>query len=174
MSLQDFRYEFEEFSSPDQDVISQMTRLHLESFDEPWREESFRNLLNMKGSFGYFIRLRADQKKALRDPVGFILFLGDMLEVDTATFAVSPDFRGKGAGYYLMCHAILEIKRKQIQKIFLEAAETNLAAIALYKKCGFREIGRRKNYYGHALKHVDKIISFDALTYELRTADFLQ
>ena len=39
------------------------------------------------------------------------------------------------------------IKRGEAKRLFLEVAEDNAAALALYKGMGFQEIGRRKKYY---------------------------
>ena len=33
------------------------------------------------------------------------------------------------------------------EKVLLEVRESNISAINLYSKCGFKEINRRKNYY---------------------------
>jgi ribosomal-protein-alanine N-acetyltransferase len=38
-------------------------------------------------------------------------------------------------------------RRGDAKRIFLEVAEDNEAALALYRKLGFQEVGRRKRYY---------------------------
>ena len=40
-------------------------------------------------------------------------------------------------------------KEKGSDTIFLEVNSINMKAISLYKKYGFCEYGRRKNYYGN-------------------------
>lgn len=58
---------------------------------------------------------------------------------------VSPDARRRG----IACSLIKYIERlRQKRNIYLEVNENNLQAIALYKKCGYTETGKRKNYYG--------------------------
>jgi ribosomal-protein-alanine N-acetyltransferase len=41
-------------------------------------------------------------------------------------------------------------RRGDAKRIFLEVAEDNEAALALYRKLGFVELGRRKRYYERA------------------------
>jgi ribosomal-protein-alanine N-acetyltransferase len=39
---------------------------------------------------------------------------------------------------------------RRAEALFLEVDETNRPAIALYKRFGFRQVGRRPNYYSSA------------------------
>ena len=40
--------------------------------------------------------------------------------------------------------------RKRAERLFLEVDETNQPAIALYRRFGFREVGKRPRYYQSA------------------------
>ncbi len=42
---------------------------------------------------------------------------------------------------------LIDLGRKGVKAAFLEVRESNAAARGLYGSRGFREIGRRKNYY---------------------------
>jgi len=42
---------------------------------------------------------------------------------------------------------LIELGHRGVRAAFLEVRESNTAARALYGSRGFREIGRRKNYY---------------------------
>ncbi len=64
-------------------------------------------------------------------------------EAELLNLAVSPEFRRKGVAF-----ALLEILRKTASgTIFLEVAETNLGALALYKNSGWKQVAVRKGYY---------------------------
>jgi len=63
------------------------------------------------------------------------------------TVDVDPNHQKQGIGLHLLKEAEEEMKNKGIKKIRLEVSTTNLAAIALYKKAGFRTFVLLKNYY---------------------------
>ena len=68
-------------------------------------------------------------------------------EADIANIAVLPENRECGIGYSLLSKMVDIARYKGANRIFLEVRESNLAAVSLYKKLGFANIGRRRNYY---------------------------
>ena len=79
---------------------------------------------------------------------GYVGVAGVLDEAEIGNLVVSPECRGQGAGYSLMKFALDELHRRGVKVVFLEVETSNNAAIALYKKCGFAEYGRRTDYYG--------------------------
>ena len=65
---------------------------------------------------------------------------------DIVNIAVDINNQNKGIGYKLIDYLLNNTESK---KIMLEVRESNTNAISLYNKCGFKEIHRRKNYYGN-------------------------
>jgi ribosomal-protein-alanine N-acetyltransferase len=64
-------------------------------------------------------------------------------EAELLNIAVDPGFRRRG-----VASALLEALNAQAQgSIFLEVAEPNTAAIALYRRHGWRQVGFRPGYY---------------------------
>ncbi len=63
-------------------------------------------------------------------------------EREILNLAVAPEFRRLG-----IATALLENELKRHAVHFLEVRESNRPAQALYRKCGFIEIGRRPGYY---------------------------
>jgi ribosomal-protein-alanine N-acetyltransferase len=62
--------------------------------------------------------------------------------------AVHPDFRGRGIGRAVLVALIERTRRLAgITEFTLEVRPTNAAAMRLYRKAGFLEEGRRKDYY---------------------------
>ena len=57
------------------------------------------------------------------------------------------DARGAGIATAMLTLMEHEIKKAGVKTIFLEVSAENAPAIALYKKCGFIQNGRRPKYY---------------------------
>ena len=63
--------------------------------------------------------------------------------------AVLPAYRKKGIARKLLQQLLDEARQQGIYSIYLEVRDSNAAAITLYKHAGFKEVGKRKNYYEH-------------------------
>ena len=69
--------------------------------------------------------------------------------------AVDPDGRGMGVGKKLMTEMLTWLRRRGARRVYLEVRTDNVAAIALYRKLGFVEVGWIDHYYAtglHALR----------------------
>ena len=62
--------------------------------------------------------------------------------------AVAEPLRKKGAGYFLLSETLKIMEESGVETINLEVDVNNIAAINLYKKCGFEIVNIKKNYYG--------------------------
>jgi ribosomal-protein-alanine N-acetyltransferase len=62
-------------------------------------------------------------------------------------FAVEPQSRGKGYAGQMLDALLIDLRGRGVKAAFLEVRNSNEAALGLYSSRGFREIGRRKNYY---------------------------
>ncbi len=81
------------------------------------------------------------------EPIGYFLGAASFEEAELYRIAVLPEFRGKGHGGHIM-EKFLNSLPKKTERVFLEVRESNLPAVGLYKKYGFKLISARKNYYG--------------------------
>jgi ribosomal-protein-alanine acetyltransferase len=73
---------------------------------------------------------------------------------------VADQFLRAGIGSALVQELIRRAQQADVSAILLEVRESNLAARQLYEKHGFREVGRRRNYYADPVE--------DAILYHLR------
>lgn len=78
---------------------------------------------------------------------GFILILVAADEAEVLTLAVRPEARGRGLGRRLVEAAAQTARENGAAHLFLEVADDNAAALALYARAGFVETGRRPGYY---------------------------
>lgn len=82
------------------------------------------------------------------DIIGFLIALVQDDECQLMNIAIHRNYWRLGYGDQLMMNLIETLKKNTIVKrIFLEVRSSNAAAIALYKKNRFLEVGRRKGYY---------------------------
>src|SRR5690606_10958992 len=110
----------------------------------PWSGAEFSDLLGQDTVFGFAAREigRRDAK-----PVGFVLARVAADEGEILTVAVARSHRRRGIGWLLMDAVLRRLHSDRAQSLFLEVDETNAAAIALYRRLGFHEVGKRPAYY---------------------------
>lgn len=68
-------------------------------------------------------------------------------EAHITTLSVNPDMRRKKVAQSLLMKLFDDCYKNEIKYITLEVRESNIAAICLYEKNGFKTIGTRKGYY---------------------------
>ena len=109
-------------------------------FPFPWSEDAIREELeNEKASF-----FSAFYGGKFVGHAGMISALG---EGNVCNVAVDPSARRRGVGQALVKALISEGERRDLDVLMLEVRASNAPAIALYKKLGLIEVGRRKNCY---------------------------
>jgi ribosomal-protein-alanine N-acetyltransferase len=117
-------------------VATRLAALHAEAFDAPWNAAAFATLLDQPGV------------AAAETEDGFILIRTAAGEAEILTLAVLPRARRRGVGAGLLAQGVVCAIAGGAERLFLEVAEDNVAARALYARAGFTEAGRRRGYYG--------------------------
>ncbi len=80
-------------------------------------------------------------------PVGYLGLEGVLDEGYIANVAVHPGYRRRGIASILLEEMIRLGHEKEFSFLTLEVRPSNHPAIALYTHQGFKEEGRRKNFY---------------------------
>jgi ribosomal-protein-alanine N-acetyltransferase len=113
------------------------------SFPHPWHESTFRGEIQHRPiSFPLVI-----VHSTLNRVIGYIIFWVIGEDVQINNIAIHPDFRGMGVGEQILRQVIEQVKFRGAGLITLEVRPSNTAALALYKKLGFKLLGIRKGYY---------------------------
>lgn len=112
-----------------------LAALHAQAFDAFWDAAAFSALLDQPGV------------SALAEDDGFILVRIVADEAEILTLAVRPAARRSGLGGRLVLAAAAAAAESGAARMFLEVADDNVAARALYARAGFVEAGRRPGYY---------------------------
>jgi ribosomal-protein-alanine N-acetyltransferase len=129
-----------------EDDVRHLPALHAEDFVRPWATHEFASLLEQGPVFGFAVRQVGSRNGAL---AGFVLARLVAGESEILTIAVARAHRRRGLGRDLMEAVLRELHAQRAEALFLEVDETNVAAIALYRRLGFREVARRPGYYEH-------------------------
>lgn len=129
-----------------EDDVRHLPALHAEDFVRPWTTHEFASLLEQDPVFGFAVRQVGARNNAL---AGFVLARLVAGEGEILTIAVARAHRRRGLGRDLMEAVLRELHAQRAEALFLEVDETNAAAIALYRRLGFREVARRPAYYEH-------------------------
>ena len=82
-----------------------------------------------------------------RPIVGYCGFWIAAQEAHISTIAVDPRYRGQGIGQLLLITAIEKAMELSATLMSLEVRVSNLVAQNLYRKYGFKPVGRRPRYY---------------------------
>ena len=119
--------------------------IHAVSFPFAWGAGEFERLLAAENVFADGA---CDSRgKAL---YGFALSRQAADEAELLSIAIDPALRGHGFGRALMQAHLAQAARRGIRSMFLEVEEANSAAVALYMRLGFAQVGRRDGYYRKA------------------------
>lgn len=78
---------------------------------------------------------------------GFIVYRVVADEAEIITLGVAPNARRGGIAAAMLEIAAADAKKRGAKKMFLEVAEDNAPARALYEQSGFANIGVRPKYY---------------------------
>jgi ribosomal-protein-alanine N-acetyltransferase len=124
------------------DNAALLASLHRQCFDEAWDEASFRSLLTGPGVFA----LTAKDASATESQA-FILIQVAAGQSEILSIGTLPVARRFGLARGLLGEAAAEALAREAQEMFLEVAEDNAAALALYDAAGFATTGRRRLYY---------------------------
>ncbi len=119
--------------------------IHHEDFSRPWSDGEFAALLAQDPVFGFVAREEGKATPVL----GFALARQAAGEGEILTIAVARARKRRGVGRKLMDAVLRHLHAERVASLFLEVDETNAPAIALYRKLGFRDVGRRADYYEH-------------------------
>lgn len=120
--------------------VEEVAQVESRCFSDPWSKKNFQEELRHRFSIPLVVKSGAKV-------VGYTCLWHIFEQMEIANFAVSPEFRRKGIGRMVMDGVLSEAKRRGCLSVILSVRESNQAAISLYKKYGFVELERKRNYY---------------------------
>ncbi|WP_456325187.1 ribosomal protein S18-alanine N-acetyltransferase [Desulfonauticus submarinus] len=120
--------------------LEQLWYIENSCFPYPWTKKQLEGAL--KQSKVYFFGIFVQEKIIAYTSLVCLGWEGEIWNL-----AVLSNWRRQGVGSYLLSRSLDFFNDKGVKEVFLEVRESNIPAIQLYLKFGFKKIGIRKNYY---------------------------
>ena len=120
--------------------VPQIAELEKVCFSDPWSEKSISSELTNPLSC-WIVALDGENL------VGYVGSQSVLGWADMMNLAVAINYRRRGVAEQLVCTLIDNLKLRDVTCLTLEVRVSNQAAIALYNKLGFVQVGKRPNYY---------------------------
>jgi [ribosomal protein S18]-alanine N-acetyltransferase len=120
---------------------ARLAAIHASAFAHPWDAHEFERLLADRAVMADGLFLGAGK------PSGFVLSRVVADEAEILTVAMAPEARGRGNARPLLAAHLDALARRGVLVVHLEVEEGNAPALALYRRLGFGEVGRREGYY---------------------------
>ncbi len=108
-------------------------------FSDPWPIEAFQS--EMRDPYFYLLAFEGEEL------VGYVGGMSLYETCDLNNIAVLPRHRRRGIAARLLEAFMAEARARGAEQMLLEVRESNLPAIGLYERYGFKPYGKRKNYY---------------------------
>lgn len=117
-----------------------LAALERRCFTDPWSDVSFHESVEAGWSFG----LVAERAEGIG---GYLIAREAAGTGEILNLAVAPELRRSGIARQLLAAGLAALAARNVEEVFLEVRESNLAAQALYVGAGFRPVGQRSGYY---------------------------
>ncbi len=134
-----------EMCAADREELDAVYRIEQESFADAWSMDTILEFHESKHDYVHILKIEDEV-------LAFVIFriIGD--EAELLRIAVAGEHRHKSLGHMLLEHMIGCCLMRYVSNIFLEVRKSNKAAIKLYEKSDFIELGIRKDYYSNPVE----------------------
>ena len=123
------------------DHLDELERLERICFSRPWSRRMLgEELENQCAAF----LVAEDEQGTVLGYAGLLVMMDEGYITNVAVF---PEYRRLGVAAKIIDVYMNFAKANDLAFLTLEVRPGNAAAIALYQRFGFEEVGRRKNYY---------------------------
>ena len=120
--------------------LDDILEIERSSFPSPWSSKAFHQETTRRGSHLWALMTEGVF-------LGYICFWMFSGKIHLMNVAVHPKKRGNGFGSHLLAKMVEAGRSEGAETARLEVRPSNIMARFLYKKIGFKEIGRRPRYY---------------------------
>lgn len=126
-----------------------LARLEARCHTHPWTARHFEQSVadGTTGRRTLLLRTPFAPGDPLRGIVAYCVVEVVLDEAHIHNLAVREDLRRRGLARWLLLRTLAVVARQGARAAFLEVRRSNRAALELYSRLGFREVGTRRGYY---------------------------
>lgn len=125
--------------------IASLLALERLCFTRPWGHLSFLAELAAETGYNYTAREKCEGTDNRLAAYLFFRVIADEMQI--LRIAVAPDWRRQGVGGQILSTGLQKALEAGAGACFLEVRPSNIPAVALYNRLGFRCVGQRPGYY---------------------------
>lgn len=126
--------------------VSSVLDIEAASFSDPWSRYALAGSVESPAT-AFTVAELPGQGSAPPVVAGYSVLARAADEAELLNLAVAEGARGRGIGTALVRQAIADAVEWGAWAVFLEVRASNAAALALYLRASFSEVGRRRGYY---------------------------
>ena len=119
--------------------LEEVVAIERRAYTHPWTQGNFADSLRS----GYQAQLLCVGDAI----VGYFVAMQGVDEVHLLNITVDPPYQGQGWGRVLLDALALWARTQRAQWLWLEVRTSNMRALQVYHRYGYRRVGERKNYY---------------------------
>lgn len=119
--------------------LDEVLRVEVRAYAHPWNRTNFLDALHS----GY----QAQMLMADGYVLGYFVAMKGVDEVHLLNITVAPEFQGQGWARVMLDGLAVWARGQGAQWLWLEARVSNLRALHVYERYGYRRVGQRKAYY---------------------------
>lgn len=123
--------------------LEEIIKIEEELYHKPWKIEDFMYELH-NNPYAYYLKM---QDKESKEIMGYIGFWIKFDQAEITKVSIAKKYQGHKLSKILMEDCERRVKLAQCINITLEVRVSNIVAISLYTKCGFKIVATRKKYY---------------------------
>jgi ribosomal-protein-alanine N-acetyltransferase len=120
-------------------LLDEVLRIENSAYAHPWTRGNFADSLMS----GYQLLALMGGNTL----IGYFVAMEGVDEVHLLNITVAPAFQGQGYGVLMLDALAVWARSRQAHWLWLEVRVSNVRAMQVYARYGFRSVGERKNYY---------------------------
>ena len=136
--------------------LSVVTEIEAQAYPFPWTAQIFRDCLRV--GYSCWVAERHG------DVEGYGVMSVGAGECHVLNLCVRPELQRQGVGRRMLAHLLDLARKHRAETALLEVRPSNRAAVVLYQRAGFGEVGIRRDYYPAAKGREDALILAKDLT----------